>query len=1136
MSDYDFLRFPIRRRVFPGLCLTAAIPFACIGTMHAQLSSASISGVLRDTSDATVSNADVTLRNTDTSVTRKGKTNSAGVYSFTSVPPGHYKVEFAAPGFKTSVVDNLTLEVGQSATVNTAMQVGGSNDTVEVRSETAAIDSESSQLGLVVGAKQVADLPLNGRNFTQLLQLTPGAVGISVAQNSGGNASPVATGSSFSFPAVNGQTNRSNFFMLDGLNDHQSYNATYVVAPIADTIQEFKVVSHSDQAEFGGVTGGIINVVTKSGTNEFHGLAWEYLRNNFFDAKNHFLTAVAPYRQNMFGGTLGGPVILPKLYNGRNRTFFQIAAEGFTYSRPQNTFQRVPTEAELSGDFSGNTTQLYNPFSTRETSAGSGVFVRDPFPGNRIPTSLLNQQAIAFVRAALPSAITIPGQPAYNAVNTTALTDSQQNYSARIDQTFGSRDFLFFRYNGQKHNVNTPGNIAGLNTKTDQPSEQYGVNWVHTFSPTFTMQAEYSRAHIAQSRKALFSNSSLADTYGAAATLASNFIQDTRLMPNLTVTGFFSGGESLNNGTDYTNTHEYKASFTKTVGRHQFSFGGSWSQINFRQVQESATVTFIGSQTGNPSNTAQSGNALASFLINTPSTAQRRNVFITLRPGGILAGYFDDRFKISPHFTLNAGLRYDLMFLPPYGTDESIGKQGSIETGDMDLTNGTYILQKAPPLCSQRGVAPCLPSATLPDHVILSDNGKIIKNTFKNFGPRLGAAYQLSDKITLNAGFGIYFDTWATGTQIAQNYQGSWPDIGSLSVTNLNVPSTASPTPTATGQNPFGTSSFLPAATPFTQDNYFVDPHFKIPYSEQWTLGWQQQLGTSTSLRLNYVGSQSHHSDVGGYYNVAQRPGAGDYHLRAPFPYINATHYDRSWGNGNYNALQAAIEHRLSRGFVYQIAYTWSKSIDSGSSGWYGEEGFGVQNPYDLRGSRSVSAYNLPHVFTVNGNYELPFGKGALQTRSSVLNYIIGHWQANSIIIARSGQNFNLSVSGDIANTGNTNYMRPNVVGNPKAGDRSASRWFNTSAFAIPAAYTFGNAGRNMLQASNYWNCDFSIVRSFPIHDVLHVDFRAEAYNLFNTVIYAAPAANISTPSTFGVVSTMANSPRSMQFALKVGF
>jgi hypothetical protein len=1119
------------------VCAFAAIVlfFAASGLLRAQLSSANIGGEARDATRAAVSNADVVLTNVDTQVVRKTKTNSAGVYSFSSVPPGHYKVEFSAPGFRSSLIENLTVSVGESATVDGSMIVGGVTDSVSVTTETALLDSASSQLGLVVSQKQIADLPLNGRNFTQLLQLTPGAVPISVGQNSGGNATPVTQGSSFSFPAVNGQDNRSNYFMLDGLNDLQSYNGTYVVAPIVDTIQEFKVSSHSDQAEFGGVTGGVINVVTRSGTNQLHGGAWEYIRNNYFDSKNHFLTSVTPYHQNQFGGMLGGPVIIPKLYNGHNKTFFFIAAEGFTYSKPQDTFQLVPTEAQLNGDFGTTATQLYNPYSTTETSPGSGVFTRTAFQGNQISRSLINPQAVAFIRAALPAAQTLPGTTAYNALNETPLTEQQQNYSGRIDQTFGSRDFVFFRYSGQQNFVNTPGNIASLVTYTNQPSQQYGVSWVHMFSSTFTIQSQYSRAHISQSKRAAFSTPGLGAVYGAAATLAGSFIQDPQLAPNLTVTGYWNGGESLNNGSDYTNTHEYKVALTKTLGRHELGFGGSWNQINFQQIQESATVTFIGTPTGNPSNSAQSGNALASFLLNVPNSAARRNVYITLRPGGIMGFYLSDRYKVTPRLTLNGGLRFDRTFMPPYGTEASVGKQGSIETGDMDLTNGTYILQQPPPLCSVRGAAPCLPSATLPANVVVSPNGKILHNQNTNFGPRFGLTYQATEKITLSGGFGILFDNWATGTQIAQNYQGSWPDIGSLSVTNLNTPTSASPTPTATGQNPFGTASFLPAATPFTQDNYFVDPYFKIPYSEQWTLGVQQQFGAATVVHLNYVGSESHHTDVGGYYNVATRPGAGDYHLRARFSYINATHYDRSVGNGSYNALQASLERRLSRGFVFQLGYTWSKSIDSGSSGWYGAEGFAVQNPYDLRGSRSVSAYNIPQIFTASGNYQLPFGSGRLSTGSKVVDYVIGHWQSNGIVTARSGQNFNLTVDGDIANTGNTSYMRPNRVGNPKGIQPTAKKWFNTAAYAIPSQYTFGNEGRNSLQASNYWNIDFSMVRSFPITERFHIDFRAEAYNVFNTVIYAAPASDISS-STFGVVSTMANAPRTMQFALKLGF
>jgi hypothetical protein len=358
----------------------------------AQLSTASISGVVRDPSGAVVSNATVVLLAVTTSVENTSVSNGAGAYTFLNITPGRYTLKASATGFNSAEVPEFTLTVSQVATVDFSLKVGTQNTVVTVQGAEPELQTSSANLGTVIATRQVNDLPLNGRNFTQLLSLTPGVAPVSVGQNASGNilGTPVAVGSSFVFPAINGQTNRSNFFLTDSLNNYGEYFSTYAVPPIIDAIQEFEIVSHADNAEFGSVLGGVVNVVTKSGTNDFHGSAWEYARNTVFDARSYFLpTTVAktPYSQNQFGGSVGGPVRIPKLYNGKNKTFFFVAYQGFRYSQTSDTLLKVPTAQQLAGDESSWPTQIYNPLSTRPDPANPGRYIRDPFPGNQIPST-----------------------------------------------------------------------------------------------------------------------------------------------------------------------------------------------------------------------------------------------------------------------------------------------------------------------------------------------------------------------------------------------------------------------------------------------------------------------------------------------------------------------------------------------------------------------------------------------------------------------------------------------------------------------------------------------------------------------------------------------------------------------------
>jgi hypothetical protein len=455
----------------------------------------------------------------------------------------------------------------------------------------------------------------------------------------------------------------------------------------------------------------------------------------------------------------------------------------------------------------------------------------------------------------------------------------------------------------------------------------------------------------------------------------------------------------------------------------------------------------------------------------------------------------------------------------------------------MDLSNGTYVLSAVPPPCSSTVGAPCIPGGALPAHVVVTPNAnRALHDTdWSNWQGRVGLAYHPLDKISILAGYARFYDNWSNGTQISQNVGGTWPSISLLNANSLN---TSVPTASIGDPLTLGASTTQPAATPFNNATFYYNPKMKTPYSDQWNLGIEQGFGSSTVLSINYVGSHSGRLDLGGLQNTAQFPAAGtaaQVAARRPYPYIVPTNYDDHTGNSNYNALQTTLRRTSSHGLAYLLSYTWSKSIDLACSGSFGAEGCLLQDAYHPQADRSVSGFDLPHIFSASFVYEVPFGAGRkYSSKHRIVNDVVGGWDVNGIASLSSGTPYSITVSGDIANTGNT-FVQANLVGDPNPAHRTASQWINTSAFRSPAAFTFGTFPRNALRSDTYKDVDLSLFKTFPLYRELNLQFRAEAFNLTNTSVFAAPG-NVVGTTTFGVVSSIANSPRQLQFALKLQF
>ncbi len=1132
------------------------------GTGFAQLSTASLSGVVRDSSGAVVPNTRVVLMDAATNVEKTTTTNGVGAYLFADITPGRYTVKASAPGFAEQMVPEFALTVGQAATIDFALTVGSQSTVVTVQGATPQLEASTANLGTVIGTQQVNDLPLNGRDFTQLLSMTPG---MSVVNNGQGGptggqyATPEPNNQTSTIPSVNGAGNRSDYFFTDGLSNFGAFHSVYAVPPIIDEIQEFKVVSHADSAEYGGVTGGVVNVVTKSGTNDFHGSAFEYFRNAGMDAHQAFTGPNAPsFNQNEFGGVAGGPVLLPKLYNGRkNKTFVFGSYQGFRFSETEANFIKVPTDAQLSGDLSDWPSQIFNPFTTAPDPSNPGEFTRQPYAGNQITP---DPNMVAWAKFVYPAAGPALDAFGHDATDSTPTTQTINQWTARIDQTIGKNDSVWFRYSRDTSVLSESGGVPGLINSVVIPNRNYGGSYVHVLSPSLVLQVQFGRTTVGDNAIEEFTKSTqaLISQIGFSPSFVGNFAAapGRNFLPTLGISGggvggsgaYASPGENYALHPEVPNANQYSGVLTKTFGRHTISIGGGFITNKFYSPITTDAITYAGEQTGNPENSAQPGDALASFLLNVPEAADRRNVVTETRPGGEMSEFFQDSWRVTSKLTVNAGIRYDLTLFPPVGTNKQVGINGGPETGDIDFNTGEYIVQKLPPLCSVRGFAPCIPGSGLPAGVVVSPNEKIMQNTPTNVGPHLGFALKVRENLVVHAAAGIVYDNWSGVQQLAQNIDGLWPDIGQQEPTGLNVPTASSPTPTVTSQNPLassGSGTFVPAPTPFTQQGFEYDPRMKNPYSEQWSFGVEKLIGSSTTATVNYVGSSTHRLDVGGIYGGALTPGTGPIAPRQLFPSITPTFYDRSTGRGNYNALQASLERRFNNGFSYDVAYTWSKSIDVGGDGYFGVEGGVPQNAYDPgQYDRSVSGLDLGQILAVNTLYQVPVGKGKkFSTGNGAVDYILGNWQINNIFQAHSGSPLTPVDGNDVSNTGSLGfvaYEHLNVVPGVSSGlsHKSAAEWFNTSAYAAPTFGTYGDAGRNSLRGPAFWDLDSSVFRQFPVGEGRQFEFRAEAFNLMNHVNLGLPDGSITDGSSFGTISGTAygNTYLNRQLSIAVKF
>ena len=1137
---------------------------------------AAVTGTVRDSAGAVVTDAAVVLHNRDTNLDRMASTNGAGAYVMPDVQPGNYDLKVTKSGFGPSVKSGIILLVNQTATYDFALKAGSVSAVVDVQANALALETSTAELGVAVVKEQVNDLPLNGRNFTQILNLTPGVSTVNVSQNSATSggiwSNPIGT---FSYPSVNGQSNRSNLFLLDGINNEGSFGGTYAIAPIVDDIQEFKVQTHNDDASFGGALGGVINVVTKSGGSQFHGSGWEFIRNRALDANIVYpgLTTAEQtsptnqpeFQQNQFGATFGGPLPIPGEHP--RKTFFFLSYEGFRRHAAASNQYIIPTATQLGGDLTGISGQIYNPFSGRAFACdGAGNPLPAPgniqasggTPCNKIPSTMIDTNMVNYAQTLFPTPnLTPTATDPNNGLDTTKTITRQDEGSGRLDHQFGDHDSVWARYSSFRQPVSGSGGFAGLLHEQVTDGYNVGVNYTHIFSGNMLAEFHFGRNNVNIDQGSQFAKGGPSlGTQLFNQNFAGGFKGGVTMIPEVVIQNYIGNPNPSAHGAAQTdNTHvsdiwEYGGDFTKTIGRHTFKAGANFASNNTNALYLNSSVQFAAANTANPADLS-GGNALASFLLGDPNNASRRNVVETTHGGWVDGFYAMDQWKVTSKLNVNIGLRYDITYVPIYGNNPN----DNYYVGDMDFRNGTYILAHNAPSCAQTNAAPCIPKGTLPANVVLTPlgGGAIFHTDYNDIQPRLGVIYQLFPNTVLRAGYGRFFDNWAAITQTAQNYEGTWPSLDQLGASNINSVTAGAPTTTAEDPLNQGSGPPVTGATPFTQSTWFADPYLKRPYADQWNFGVQQQVTSKDVLTVNYVGSVGRRLDIGGAYNVAMAPGGNvgcptfaanpnDFNCGAPFPYIGATAYDRNQGKSTYNALQVSLNGRQEHGLTYLISYTWSKSLDLGCTGWYGVEGCSIQNPYNLQADKGPSATDLPQIFSAAWVYALPFGGGGkFSTGNSLVNALIGGWNLNGVLSLNSGTPFDVGSGKDIAQTGNYNYgngygyERANLVGSLYPGNKTPAEWINVASFQVPTLSTFGNLGRDTLRSDWNKNLDLSLFRQFPITERFRMEFRFEAFNVTNTPIWAVPVSSLEA-SNFGAVTHTASTPRQLQFGLKFYF
>lgn len=1110
----------MQKRIFGAILLTVGLSFEW-PALEAQSTNSQINGQVTDESGAAVPGSKIIATNVGTGIDYEATSDQSGLYNIPLMPPGDYRIDVNTPHFRSVSRSGVKLDVSQTVKLDFKLQVGSNTETISVTEAAPVIDTESGSVSTVIDNRKVTQLPLNGRNIYSLNALVPGAA-------------PDNTGRI----RFNGTRVRSNEVLVDGVTQVPPETRSDPVSPPpVDSVDEFKIASSSYSAEFGSAAGGLINVATKAGTNEFHGTLWEFFRNDKLNTRNFFTPATQKkpvLRQNQFGAAGGGPVLIPRVYNGRNRSFFFADFEK-TYTRSQTIYNvTVPTAAMRSGNLSqylgrvigtdalGNSVaqgQIYDPATTR--TAG-GATVRTPFAGNQIPLTRLDPIALKLL-GYYPNPTN--GNLAQNYQTASSSGTTLYRYDIRGDENISSNNRIFGRWSDYHSTPIAAIPFTGASGAFQQNlglQRSLTLSWISTVSSSTFNELRGSFLQAKTNNIPYLAGQNIAGQLGIPG------ITNNAGLPAIDISSIQQIGNGASGGYLQDNQRVFSIIDNVSIirGRHSITTGGEirfYRLANFQPSYYNGYFGFRSAETSLPGSLSSStGNAFASFLLGVADSTQ----YTVKDPGQMVNGetygaYVQDDWKVTGRLTLNLGIRYDL-------NTRLQDKRGYSST--FDFATGKVLAgpaQYLPPLAT------------------------------KNFAPRFGFAYDLSGKQTtvVRGGYGIFF---------APIVGGGGNPLNGVSKFPFEFTSTGT---SSSGITPASTFAQGPVILPqYSLDdpklgfggNVAAQAPNTAPYVEQWNIGVEHTIANSLVFGAAYVGSGGHKWDTGRLnyinvnqvpYPVAQQAGVAQRTLNPntanlrPYPNFNYVELlNPRYGNSSYNSLQLKLEQRFRGGVNFLISYTWAKYIDNGSEAYNSLGGSWPADVYNLRLERADSTAEVPHRFVASYVWDLPFGAGRHFGLHGWANAIAGGWQLSGICTIQDGQPVDVEQSTITADT-YTLLQRPNILGNPNlpSDARTIGRWFDTSMFAAAVPLHVGTSPRNPIRAPGLTNFDGALHKMWGFGEKRSAEFRFEAFNFTNTpplILQTRTTYNPNlalTSQSFGQI-TSAGDGRILQLALKVHF
>ena len=1079
--------------LFLLLLLLCAVPLYPQATAVVQ-----ITGTVQDTGGGSVPGAEVTAVQSATGFVRKTTSGADGSYVLSNLPIGPYEIDASAHGFKTYAQKGIVLQVNTNPTVNITLEVGELSQSVEVRATAEMAETQSSGVSQVIDQRRVVDLPLNGRQPTQLVLLSGAAV---VAPPSD-LASTKNYPSSTTIAIAGGQANGT-YYLLDGGDHNDAFGAINLPLPFPDALQEFSVQTNSIPASYGVRAGGVVNLVTVSGTNRFHGDLFEFLRNGDTNARNFFAATVDQLKRNQFGGTAGGPIV-------RNKLFFFGGYQGTViHTAPPTTTSFVPNTAALAGDLS----------TLASSACGTARKILDPiggqaFPNNQIPTSRFSPQALNLLKY-IPSSADPCGKLLYSVPN----NSSENQYVARGDWMQSGRHSVFSRYfraGASNPAVYTNNNLL-LTTRagTIDAVQALVLGDSYTLSPTATNAFHFTWTRERINRGAAPNLPSFSDIGLNVAPSAGNF-------PQISVNGFFSTFcGTCSKATVYSNSKQFADDFSLIKGRHQFSVGGEWIRRDLAyhtSTQQDPAYTFSGQITGY---------ALADLLLGVPSSFVQGNLTQLNMLQDYVGLYAADKLRLSSRLSVNAGLRWE-PYLPEHDTQ---GRATYFDLASYIAGTHTSVYQNAPP------------GVTFPGDANFPSGGT--NRHLANFAPRIGLVLDPggNGRTIIRAGYGLLYDL--PPMQIFDRF-GFGPPWASAITINNPAGGFGNPYLNYPGGNPFPQAVPPPANAVFPSGGQYITLplHLRPTYFQQWNFNVQRQVSASWLISASYLGNKGTHiwlnqqldpavyiAGTCGSTNCSTVANTNNRRILARLNPVAGAAFSSllnldDGGNSTYNALLVSANHRLDKFFSVLANYTWSHCISDGDVSSE-ISGVSYQDPSNRAGSRGNCYTDVRRIFNLSLVAETPHFHGKLLSRAA------SDWELSTIVTKRSGFWISPGIGIDSSLTG-VGADRPNVVGTTSLSNPTLAKWFNTAAFAQNAPGTYGNAGRDSLEGPAAFGMDMALMRRIAIHESQRVEIRAEAFNLLNHPTFQNPNTTL-TSSNFGRILG-ANDPRILQFALKYVF